>query len=300
MKKYSRKIIDYLKKSNEIKLEGIDSEFVRHFNAEIRSHESTEEEPIVIECFGITNPDSNYRVEREKSHNYVLEYVEEGTGYIEIEDEKFTVNAGDAYLLYPGTKQKYYSDKDHPFKKYWVNFIGTDVDRMLEALKIKGIHHFPKCNLMGYFIQLYSLDEVFVSSIDFSYFAFSTIISMFVEMKKSLANKTNEDDIAVKIKEMIDAHISENIKVLDICDELMLSKTFVIKTFKDKYHVTPNQYKLNRKMEIARNMLINENISIKQIAISLGFIDQYHFSNSFKKHHNMYPSEYRKVHFKDK
>ena len=300
MKKYSRKIVDYLKKSNEIKLDGIDSEIVRHFNPTIRFHESTEQEPVVIECFGITNPDTNYTVGREKSHNYVLEYVEEGIGYVEIDGEKFTVKAGDTYLLYPNTKQKYYSDKEHPMKKYWVNFIGTDIDRILDALKIKGVHYFPKCNLMGYFIQLYSLDEIFVSSIDFSYFALSTITSMFVEMKKSLVNKEDENDIAVKIKEIIDAHISENIKVLDICDELMLSKTFVIKTFKDKYHVTPNQYKLNRKMEIARNMLMNENISIKQIAISLGFIDQYHFANSFKKHHNMYPSEYRKVHFKDR
>ena len=29
MKKYSRKIVDYLKKSSEIKLDGIDSEIVR-------------------------------------------------------------------------------------------------------------------------------------------------------------------------------------------------------------------------------------------------------------------------------
>ena len=297
MKKYSRKIIDYLKQSNEIELEGIDSEFVRHFNANIRFHESTEKEPIIIECFGITNPDSNYQVVREKSHNYVLEYVKEGVGYVEIDDEKFTVHGGDVYLLYPGTKQKYYSDKNHPMKKYWVNFVGTDMEGILEALKIKGIHHFPNCNLMGHYIQLYSLDEVFVPSIDSSYFAFSTIVSMLIEMKKSLANKTEEDDIAAKIKEMIDTHISENLKVLDICDQLMLSKTFVIKTFKNKYNLTPNQYKLNRKMEIARNILTNERTSIKQIAISLGFIDQYHFSNTFKKHHNMYPSEYRKMHF---
>ena len=300
MKKYSRKIIDYLKQSNEIKLSGIDSEFVRHFHSDVRVFKSTDHEPVLLECFGITNPNPDYRVEREKSHNFVLEYVEQGTGYVEIDNEKFTVNAGDVYFLYPNTKQRYYSDKNHPLKKYWVNFMGDDIFNILDALKIKGIHHFPKCNLMGHFIQLYSLDEVFISSTDFAYFAYSTIVSMLIEMKKSLVNQTETDDVAYRIKEIIDTHISENIKVLDICDELMLSKTFVIKAFKDKYHVTPNQYKLNRKMEIARNMLINENISIKQIAISLGFIDQYHFSNSFKKHHKMYPSEYRKVHFKDK
>ena len=299
MKKYSRKLIEYLKQSNIIQLSGIESEGVRHFVANANGMKTTDKKPIIIECFGITNPDPHYSVARKKSHNYVLEYVESGTGYVEIDNEKFTVNAGDVYFLYPNAKEKYYSDVKNTMKKYWVNFVSDDIENILEVLKIKGIHHFPKCNLMGQFIQLFSLDEVHFDSTDFYYFAYSTIISMLIEMKKSLVNKTEDEDIASKIKEMIDAQISENIKITDICDQLMLSKTFVIKTFKNKYHVTPNQYKLNRKMEIARNMLMNDSISIKQIAMSLGFIDQYHFANSFKKHHQMYPSEYRKVHKKE-
>ena len=300
MKKYSRKIVDYLKQSSIITLSGIESEYVRHFVNNADGMKNTDDKPVILECFGITNPDPHYSVARKKSHNYIIEYVESGVGYVEINDEKFTVKAGDVYFLYPNAKEKYYSDEKNPMKKYWVNFVSEDLEKVIEALNIKGIHHFPKCNLMGHFIQLFSLDEVNLTSTDFYYFAYSTIISMLVEMKKSMVNKTDEKDVADAIKEMIDAHISENIKVLDICDKLMLSKTFVIKTFKEKYHVTPNQYKLNRKMEIARNMLINDNVSIKQIAISLGFIDQYHFSNSFKKHHQMYPNEYRKVHFKNK
>lgn len=119
-------------------------------------------------------------------------------------------------------------------------------------------------------------------------------------MKKSLVENKKEDDNAEKIKEIIDNHIGENIKILDICDKLKMCKSSIINIFKNKYHITPNQYKFNKKMDIAKNMLLNENISIKQISISLGFIDQYHFSNSFKKHYKMYPSEYRKVHFGNK
>ena len=229
-----------------------------------------------------------------------MEYVRSGKGYIEINDEKFVVNAGDTYLLYPETKEKYYSDKNEPFQKYWVNFVGSDIDRILDALNIKGIHHFPKCNLMSYFIQLYSLEESYMNSLDFSYYAYSTIIFMLVEMKKSLIANKKGNDIADRIKEIIDNHISENIKVLDICDELKMCKSSIINIFKNKYHITPNKYKCIKKMDVAKNMLLNENISIKQISISLGFIDQYHFSNSFKKQFQMYPSEFRKMHFKGK
>lgn len=298
MKKYKRELLNFIKESKEIKLSGVTQEVVARFETGKRTHESTDEKPIVIQCFGITNPDPNYCVERNRSNNYVLEYVNSGKGYIEIADKKFIVNGGDAYLLYPDTKQKYYSDRSHPFQKYWVNFVGSDIENILEALKIKDVYHFPKCNLMSYFIQLYSLEESDVNSLDFAYYAFSTIISMFVKMKKSFVSDKKEDDIAEKIKTIIDNQVSENIKVLDICDELKMSKASIINIFKSKYGITPNQYKINQKMDIAKNMLLNEKISIKQISISLGFNDQYHFSNSFKKHFQMYPSEYRKAYFK--
>jgi len=295
MKKYTKRIIDYLKQSQEIKVSGIEGEVAKHFNPDVRSFRSTDEEPVVIECFGITNPNPNYKVEREKSHNYVLEYVVSGTGHIEIEDEKFDVKANDVYLLYPNTKQRYYSDSNDPFKKYWVNFQGDDIDKILESLKIKGIHHFPNCNLTGFFIQLFSAEEINCPSIEFSYFTYSKIISMLIEMKKSLNNKKQDSSLANQIKALIDSNATESIKINDICNELGISKTYAINCFKDKYGVTPNQYRINQKMNIARDLLINKDVSIKNIALSLNFIDQYHFSNSFKKHFGMYPSEYRKI-----
>lgn len=300
MEKYKRELLNHIKESKEIDVSGLNQEVSARFESSVRTHVSTDEKPIIIQCFGITNPDPNYCVKRRRSHNYVLEYVRSGKGYIEINDEKFVVNAGDAYLLYPETKQKYYSDKNIPFKKYWVNFVGSDIDRVLDALKIKDINHFPKCNLMSYFIQLYSLEESYMNSLDFSYYAYSTIISMLVEMKKSIVANKKGNDTADRIKEIIDNHISENIKVLDICDELKMCKSSIINIFKNKYHITPNKYKYIKKMDVAKNMLLNENISIKQISISLGFNDQYHFSNSFKKQFQMYPSEFRKMHFKGK
>ena len=108
MKKYKRELLNVIKESKEINASGLTQEVSARFETDVRTHESTEEKPVVIQCFGITNPDPTYCVTRKKSHNYVLEYVRSGKGYVEIDDEKFMVNEGDAYLLYPKTKEKYY------------------------------------------------------------------------------------------------------------------------------------------------------------------------------------------------
>ncbi|MET7259016.1 helix-turn-helix domain-containing protein [Dyadobacter fermentans] len=46
----------------------------------------------------------------------------------------------------------------------------------------------------------------------------------------------------------------------------------------------------------ARGMLQNPALTIKEIAIRLGFLEAPHFSNYFKKHISQSPAEYRKLH----
>ena len=54
----------------------------------------------------------------------------------------------------------------------------------------------------------------------------------------------------------------------------------------------------NERMKQAAQMLrspASTGVSISEIALSLGFYDQAHFSNSFRKHHKMSPREYRNL-----
>ena len=46
----------------------------------------------------------------------------------------------------------------------------------------------------------------------------------------------------------------------------------------------------------AKSLLSNSDISIKEIAWRLGFVESPHFSNYFKKHTNISPVIYRKEH----
>ena len=83
-----------------------------------------------IQMSGVTNPNPDYRhtyvgVPDALYGYYVFEYVVSGVGYIEMNDEKLRIEAGDFYYYHKYAKLSYHSDRDDPYKKLWVNARGA-------------------------------------------------------------------------------------------------------------------------------------------------------------------------------
>jgi AraC-like DNA-binding protein len=60
--------------------------------------------------------------------------------------------------------------------------------------------------------------------------------------------------------------------------------------------MTPNSYRIARKLAAAKNMLADTDLSISEIALSINIPDSLYFSRLFTKKIGMSPSEYRKMH----
>jgi len=70
-------------------------------------------------------------------------------------------------------------------------------------------------------------------------------------------------------------------------------KQYSQQIFKKYYRNSPHEYVMRLKLNKAANLLLTSMLSIKEIAYSVGFGDQYHFSRNFKKFHLLSPSDYR-------
>jgi AraC-like DNA-binding protein len=65
--------------------------------------------------------------------------------------------------------------------------------------------------------------------------------------------------------------------------------------FYNHYNTTPGKWLLNKRLNYAANMLVNNAANITQIAFDSGFEDVSHFSRVFKGKFNSTPSNYRKI-----
>ena len=72
-----------------------------------------------------------------------------------------------------------------------------------------------------------------------------------------------------------------------------MSETHLRRIFKATVNTSPVRYITFLRLEKAKNMLVNSNYSIEEIAVSVGIPDPYYFSRLFKREIGASPSQYR-------
>ena len=94
---------------------------------------------------------------------------------------------------------------------------------------------------------------------------------------------------------ILENYSSPAINVTDIANHAGISEVHLRRIFKSAVNTTPVKYINYLRLEKAKNMLINSNYSVNEIAFSVGFEDAYYFSRLFKKEIGISPSEYKKT-----
>jgi AraC-like DNA-binding protein len=77
-----------------------------------------------------------------------------------------------------------------------------------------------------------------------------------------------------------------------ISKELGISRVQFNRRLKTIINDSPGNYIRNYRLKHAAWLLLNKNMTIAEIAYAVGFSSQAYFSNTFKKHYGMTPTEY--------
>lgn len=256
-----------------------------------------------IQDMGETFPSKEYLVERTRTKNdtksiYVLEYVLGGKGHIECDGKKYTVGKGDFYFLNRLHSHLYYSDREDPYSKIWINVGGRLLDGLVNAYGLTdGAIVIPQSGTLPLFEKMRTLltsinvdnsDEIMTE-------CEKTMCDMIITMAKEHRNvQRGTISTAERIKDFIDSGLSYNVTLDDIAQHFYLNKSYIISIFSEKYGYTPKQYILQRKMQAACSMLEENHYNIAEIADMLDFSSSQHFSSSFKKKIGISPDEYRR------
>ena len=92
----------------------------------------------------------------------------------------------------------------------------------------------------------------------------------------------------------IDDHFLQNPDVADIAKNCMLSEFHFYRTFKTVHGISPHQYIIKKRIELAAEMLACGGTKMNEIATKTGFSDVYSFSKSFKKIKGTTPTDFKR------
>jgi len=103
-------------------------------------------------------------------------------------------------------------------------------------------------------------------------------------------------DIAVDTKRHIDTNFDQEINLELLARLRFTSKYHLIRVFKKYYGITPRQYLIHKRIEIAKKKL-KSGKSVSDTCYAVGFDSISSFSNLFKARTGISPSVYKRATF---
>lgn len=106
--------------------------------------------------------------------------------------------------------------------------------------------------------------------------------------------ETGKSIIKSRVLPYIEKHISEPFSVSEIAEHVSLNPQYMMRIFKKITGLSFLEYVTNRRIELAKEMLLSTSWSIEKISEKLGYCSYTYFSKVFKKNIGKSPGEYRK------
>ncbi len=112
-----------------------------------------------------------------------------------------------------------------------------------------------------------------------------------IKISSLLSNNSKANEIMTYISE----HYGEQITLDVIADHVHLDKSYMIRCLKKAINKTPIEYLTEKRISVAKSLLIDTDLSISEIASLCGFSDTSYFTFKFRSVVGTTPTKYRAI-----
>jgi AraC-like DNA-binding protein/ligand-binding sensor protein len=125
------------------------------------------------------------------------------------------------------------------------------------------------------------------------------LLSIFAQHLSMLSNQVvlqqdnSEPPVITRAKEFIQEHQTENLRLGHVAKAVNTSTFYFCKMFKKVTGINFTDYLSRVRIEKSKNLLLNPNLRVSEIAFEVGFQSLTHFNRVFKKILGQSPTEYR-------
>ncbi|WP_195428139.1 helix-turn-helix domain-containing protein [Clostridium sp. D46t1_190503_E9] len=109
----------------------------------------------------------------------------------------------------------------------------------------------------------------------------------------------NYSSAILKCQKYIFEHLYEKISLTQLADYTSMNPCYLSHLFKKEVGVSISDYMQKERIEESKKLIISGKKSLVDIYSPLGFIDQSHFSKTFKKFVGITPKEYKTLYYSD-
>jgi AraC-like DNA-binding protein len=244
------------------------------------------------------------------SHTWTeIMFVTEGSGRILIGSSMHPMNKGDLIIINPGishceefSKQRF-ANSCFSFFSCWVEDFETS---MLPPNHLLPAHYpsiFETGEMAEKFLSVFTETfeeceagkEWFAEICNNLSYEIVMLTLRLLHEKYDLSLQWQNDRNIDLVRQFIDLHFTEKINSKMIAKELAMSRQTLYRLFQ-KGASSPAQYVIRKRIEFAKQLILETGSSLQDIAYKTGYSDYSSFFTVFKKNVGITPNEFRKFH----
>ncbi len=243
-----------------------------------------------IFCFGYAEGADDTRWGRGSRSVYILHFVLGGAGYFN--GRRVEKNQG--FVIRADESVEYHSDSREPWKYFWVIFSGERCEEICKnhiLSDVDGIFPFSFDATLGDVCTRLFADGEPLSQ------TYALALFFYILSLGDSASTRDANRYVSEAKNYINLNFYRPISITELAAAQNISDRYLYNLFIKHEGVSPKQYLSSVRLEYAKKQLRETELSVSEIAFSVGFFDSLAFSRFFsKKTGGESPSAYRKRH----
>jgi AraC family transcriptional regulator of arabinose operon len=191
-----------------------------------------------------------------------------------------------------------YGNRERRFRHTWLHCNGSAIAPMLRAQRIplgEPIFDAEPAVAEHYFLALYrELTGPFQPEPLIAKNCLESFLCEVRRRKESGAAALRPPERLLKIKNYIEAHCEEAIRLADLAERAALTPQYLCSAFRRHFGVSPIELVIRQRMQRAEYLLQDQNLSVGEVGRRVGYEDIFQFSKQFKRQMGVSPSQLRK------
>ena len=280
-----------------------------YFELKENKPHGTKDDP--FSTYHIENAGRSFQIPVHWHDEFEIIYVRSGFLTVSISGESYIGKTGEAFVVSPGNLHLMGSQSGTVdyytflFPLKYISFRTDDMldEKLLEPLNSGHLMICPRVNdtakeLCEQLIKIYEAkNDESESKITTQVRTKIILLQFILEMwKKGFVIENDTSGRNIVEKEMV-SYIQQNftgkISLKEFGEQFHLSEKYISRYFKEHFHITLSQYITYLRLENAKQLLQDTDLSVTETAMQSGYQNVSYFIRSFKKAYGISPLKYR-------
>jgi len=255
---------------------------------------------LVVNCAGacvMSEPFTSHN--RRGRNDYYLMHLIQGSLEMDLRGSVRTLGSGDLVIFPPGCAYRYVKGHREPLSYLWVHFSGTGVPDLLAGCQLEtdtqihpGVSNEITEGFRLLFRNFINRDACFEAAPS------AQLAILCVLFGRSLMGRGGPDglyptDRLSRSLEHMHRHYHEDLSVRTLAEIEHLSVSRYCAVFKECTGLSPQNFLIDLRLKTASELMLGTDLSVKQIARTVGYLDPLYFSRLFKERKGVSPLGYK-------